>query len=169
MESATEAAEQERKQLAAGGRSGIPAKKTAARAAAQVTQNSQLPLQEDSATRRLMKRMTSEMRISPVQDVLVSSFDELKTVLTVSTEYFTDATREFLREGEVKVMGKLTRILSNDEQINLSRRTLFGITGDNTAQSITRLFSEDPNITFKTANPLVSGPAVQILPMAIFV
>ena len=116
-----------------------------------------------------MEQISAELAISPVQDVLVTSFEGIKTVLTVSAEYFTDATREFLREGEVKVMGKLTRILSNDQQINLSRRTLFGVAGDSAAQNLPTLFSGAPGITFKTAHPIVQGPAAQILPMAIFV
>ena len=109
IESVAEVSEHEKKQVAANGRSGNPAKKAASKAIVSPPQGQRSTLEDDPTSRRIMEQMTREMEISPVHDVLVSSFEGLKAVLTVSADYFSDATREFLREGEVKVMGKLTR------------------------------------------------------------
>ena len=124
-------------------------------------------MQWDTLARRIMEQMRAELEESPVHDVLLSGLSGIETVMTVSADYFTDATREFLREGEVKVMGKLTRVLPAGEQINLSRRTLFGIAGNSMAEGLEELFRAHPNLG--SAKPLVQGPAIQVLPLAIFV
>ena len=127
---------------------------------------------DDPGTRymiKVFKEMHRDLENSPVQDLLVTTFGDLKTVITVSAEYFTGATREFLREGDIRVMGKLTRSLSAGEQINLSRRTIMGIANNEATQTLISSFGTSPGVNFNAADPIVAGPAAQILPMAVFV
>lgn len=167
-EGIAEDAAREKKKQAAASRSGNPAVRSSAQAAPPSALATQAAaLEWDPVTKRIMEQMQAELEASPVHDVLLSGLSGVEAVLTVSADYFTSATREFLREGEVRVMGKLTRILSGNEQINLSRRTLFGVAGGSLAEGLEAFFRANPGLG-KTKS-LIHGPAIQILPMAIFV
>ena len=125
------------------------------------------PLDDDS--RRLMKTMQEDMNSSPVQDIVLATSGGLKAVLTVSSQYYSAETSAHLRAGDYIVLGKATRILRADEFINLARRTAMGILNQEITRASVIEAASHLGLDADSANPIVSAPAVQILPMAIFV
>lgn len=118
---------------------------------------------------RFMVRMAEDMKSAPVHDVVIRVADELRAVLTVSTEFYSETTSEYLREGQFTVLGKVTRVLGGSEAINLTRRTVLGVAGEKMVSELLGKVNEAEGFDFKVDDPIVKAPAVQILPMAIFI
>ena len=67
--------------------------------------------------------MRDDLANAPVHDTVLKG-SGLRTVLTVSSEFFSDATSASSRAGIFTAVGKITRILDADDKINLLRRTV---------------------------------------------
>jgi hypothetical protein len=92
----------------------------------------------------------------------------MQAVLTVSSDFYSTATNEYLRAGEFRVVGKVTRVVTGDRTINLTRRTVLGAAGPQTARDMMASLNDNEELQLDVADPIVSAPAIQILPMAIF-
>jgi len=116
---------------------------------------------------RLVQRMVDDIAQVPVHDLLLRTKEGLHAVLTVSSEFYSSATNEYLRAGEFRVVGKVTRVVTGDKSINLTRRTVLGVAGPDIAKEMIDSVKNDA-VQLDVADPIVEAPAIQILPMAIF-
>lgn len=134
---------------------------------------SQPPIDPDSATGlRMFLSLSSQLLGSAVRDVVMRSDGDLSTVMTVASSFVDESTDEYLYESQVKVLGKVTRIVTPEaEAINLTRRSTIGMLPvkdiGELIDSAREGFGEDLNVSISDA--LVEGPALQVLPLAIFV
>lgn len=117
---------------------------------------------------QIMRRMAEDITEAPVHDLLLETELGVRVVLTVSSEYFSSETNEFLRSGEFRAVGKVVRVIMGDRTINLTRRTLLGAAGPTTAQEIMTKIRNDSELDLELHDPIVTAPAIQLLPMAIF-
>jgi hypothetical protein len=124
--------------------------------------------QESQFGLQMMLRMAEEITHVPVHDLLFRMPSGLQAVLTASSEYYSPETNEYLRAGEFRIIGKVTRVVTGDNTINLTRRTVVGVANPATAQDLVAT-AETENIKLDVADPIVTAPAVQVLPMAIFI
>ena len=116
-----------------------------------------------------MRHLIRDAQRSPVVDLQMSS-GQLNAVLTVSREYLSPEGEADLLSGYYSVIGKLTATLGPHDELNLLRRTALGYGGRKLGQSLFSDFiSPDNELDIKLASPTVKGPAVQILPLAIFI
>jgi hypothetical protein len=122
---------------------------------------------DDFAT-RLIVRMAEDIEKAAVHDLLVEMSDGLRVVLTVSSEYYSKTTNEYLRAGQFRVIGKIASVLSGDQVINLTRRTVLGAAGPDMAKEIVQSVNAGGDVQLAVADPIVEAPSVQIIPMAIF-
>lgn len=169
------AAEQASVAVAKAQRSGNPAKRTAAQQQSQSDAASILKAvaqqSEDAQSAfgmRMMLRMVADIDQVPVHDLVVRSTEGLQAVLTVSSEFYSGNTNQYLKEGDFRVVGKVTRVLTGDRTINLTRRTVLGAAGPEVARGIINSMTTG-DLRLDVGEPIVSAPAVQILPMAIFI
>ncbi len=146
-------------------RSGSPAKRAAA---AQVSPTPAVAQNLDEGL-RLLVRKGQDIAEAPVHDLLFRTGEGIEAVVTVASEYYSSTINEYLRAGEFRVVGKVTRVLKDEKCINLTRRTVLGAAGPDMARSIIGSIGELDVVSLDIANPIVSAPAVQILPMAIFI
>ena len=58
-------------------------------------------------------------------------------------------------------------MLSDEESINLTRRTVLGPASPEVAEGILGAFDGSEELSLKVADPIVQGPALQVLPMSI--
>lgn len=152
-------------------KSGNPSKRAAAatsQAAAQEQADAAAGLGYQVILKMLMQ-MYADMENAPVHDVLIQAPEGIRAVLTVSSQYFSEATNERLRAGDFTVLGKATRILKDSGSINLARRTMMRVSGQDAAQSMIFAAAESVGIAREEANSIVTAPAIQIVPMAIFI
>lgn len=117
----------------------------------------------------LIKTMQDDLNGSAVQDLLLTTSADLKAILTVSSEYYSSETAEHLRAGDFVVLGKVTRILRESESINLARRTAVSVLDEQATRTLVVEAAGALSISQETADPIISAPALQVLPMAIFV
>lgn len=118
---------------------------------------------------KIFNQMREDLVNAHVHDVLLNGPDGLKVVLTLASEFFSEATAEYLREGHFSVLGKVTRILGEGEEINLARRTVVGSAGATMTKQIIENFRHLEGIDIDTAEPIITYPALQVLPLAVFV
>ncbi|MBB5130566.1 hypothetical protein HNP84_000254 [Thermocatellispora tengchongensis] len=147
-------------------RSGNPAKRGTNQAPEQALESASSTQEE--LTKKLLIKMRQDLDESPVHDVLLETPSNIKAVLTVSSLYFDTTINEYLRAGEFTTLGKVTRVLGEGETINLTRRTVMGVTGSDEARQVI-LSMNNTGLNLGASDPIVNAPAVQILPMAIFV
>ena len=116
--------------------------------------------------------LTGEILDTKVRDVVLISDEGLKAVLTLATEYIDESAEEYLQESSVRVLAKVTRIVkAGDDPINLTRRTALGLLERN---QTTELINDartamEEGLHADISDPVVEGPAAQLLPLAIFV
>jgi hypothetical protein len=126
--------------------------------------------QQTDFAMRICRKMSEDIGNAPVHDLLINVGDRMKAVLTVSSEYYSPATNERLRAGHFRVLGKVTRILQEDDEvINLARRTVLGAASGDVAKSLIDGSQSGQGLNMSLSDPLVKAPALQVLPMAIFV
>lgn len=117
----------------------------------------------------IIRQMAEDINKVPVHDVLVRTNGGVNAVLTVDSAFYTPTTNEYLRAGEFRVVGKVTRVLRDDRSINLTRRTVIGVTQPETAREMLSGLTGNEGISLDLADPIVVAPGLQILPMAIYV
>lgn len=125
--------------------------------------------QIDKSTRHLMNQMTEDINSSPVHDLLLVTLEGLRVVLTVSSQYYSAEVSEHLRAGDFMVLGKVTRILGDGESINLARRTAMGAIDQHATRDAIMEGAQSLSLDADDADPIINAPAVQVLPMAIFI
>lgn len=173
LDAASEAIEQLRKAQ----KSGNPAKRAQAQAAGQelgvpdpaealaaLTQQAK----ESESGVNIMLRMAEEIRHAPVHDLLFRVPSGIQAVVTASSEYYSPEINEYLRAGEFRIIGKVTRIVTGGSTINLTRRTVLGAASPAIAQSIVASLNTE-DMKLEVPDPIVAAPALQVLPMAIFI
>jgi hypothetical protein len=127
--------------------------------------------------RRFLQSMSSvqgivaDLETSPLTDALLVHEGEWKktAVLDISTKVLPLSDQELLHCGHVTVIGKATHILTEQETINLYRRSVLGIAAQSVSDQIAQSFNSVPEVIIKLETPIVSYPAVEIIPMAIYV
>jgi hypothetical protein len=108
------------------------------------------------------------LRASAVVDMLVRTPDGLTAVVVLDRSTLTPAGEEQLRDGTFRVVGKVTAVLDSDDHVNLFRRTPIGATGVQASRDmLTELI--EAGVAIDVSDPVVQGPAVQILPLAVLV
>lgn len=148
-------------------RSGNPAKRAQGSPIADAESSDEDMSIEDVV--RMLFIMRDDLDDAAVRDLVLIHADGMKAVLTLATEFLTNQTTDFLLGGRFTVLGKVTSVLEEDETINLTRRTALGLAGPETARGIVQSFTTDNDLFVEISDPIVEWPAVQILPLALFV
>lgn len=121
-----------------------------------------------------MSEMMGQLKTGETLDLLATTPgapDSPRVVLTLDTAYATDPSLSDLIDGEYRVLGKVTRAIpdSGAETINLLRKTSLGRLQGSVLDELTNVFRDDESpFDLPQMETEVAGPAVQILPIAIF-
>jgi hypothetical protein len=118
---------------------------------------------------RLLATMRGDLEASSMRDLVLVGPEGVRAVLTLSTEFLTRAAADRLLGGRFTAVGKVSRVLEADEAINLTRRTALGYAGPDVARSVVTDFTGDNALFVEVGDPVVEPPAVQLLPLAVFV
>ncbi len=119
----------------------------------------------------IMQAIVADLESLPLSDILLKHKEgwSKTAVLDLSTKVMSLIDQELLRCGRVTVLGKVTRILAKGEKINLYRRSILGIAADNVLNELTDKLTDAPEIAIQLEASTVEYPAVEIIPMAIYV
>ncbi len=93
-------------------------------------------------------------------------------VLSTKPEFFSDRNASEIIDGEFRVLGKVIRAVPTDseESINLLRKTSFGLFDERIFEGFSDGFEdqEDFGLRFPEFVTAIEGPALQVVPIAIF-
>jgi len=93
-----------------------------------------------------------------------------KATATIFTEYLRDKSMSELAHREYRVLGKIVRKLSDpDESIELLRGTALGGLGNEVVEELVSGFSDIPDMNLPEVNVRITGAALEIVPIAIYV
>lgn len=123
----------------------------------------------DEDTFRLLATMRQDLDGSSMLDLVLRGPEEIRAVLTLSREFLTRAAADSLLGGRFAVIGKVTRVLGEKEIINLTRRTAIGLGGPDLAREIVHDFSKVEGLSVEVGEAVIEPPALQLLPLAVFV
>lgn len=124
---------------------------------------------ETDSTIEMVNAMRSVLADTDAVD-LVAAVGGMRFVLTVEQSYFNDPSMNEVLDGDFRVFGKVTRKLSSDsESILLFRRSALGKFGGFNAV-LNDMNKQVSSAEFHGGVPdaEISGPALQIIPIAIF-
>jgi hypothetical protein len=120
----------------------------------------------------MLRALKREVERSSVLDLLMESSEGVKVVLTVSRELLTPEVEAYLIGGRFNVIGKASAILDASQSINLIRRTVFGFGGralaDEMFGDFNKSMAQSGGINLSLAQTVIDGPAIQVLPLAIY-
>lgn len=119
-----------------------------------------------------MKSVLNDLTQSNAIDFIVDIKGEpnVQAVLSTQIESFKDQNAFELIDGQFKVLGKVIKIVDSKDNINLLRKTSFGIFDTKMLNDLTVQFEglKEHGINIPRLITDVKGPAIQILPIAIF-
>ena len=97
----------------------------------------------------------------------------VKTVLSTNLEYFNDSNASEIIDGEFRILGKVVRVVDTESEttINLLRRTAFGRFNSQVFDELGEATEgvEEAGIDLPDFITEIEGPAIQVIPVAIFV
>ncbi|SRR6266496_5094859 len=125
---------------------------------------------QQAQTVAIIQALRNDLEASPLSDVLLSHEGKWRkdAILDLSTKILPVIEQDRLLCGRVVVLGKVTRVLKQQETINLCRRSIFGYTAQKILTEMISSFENTPGINIKLAPYEVKYPAVEIIPMAIY-
>jgi hypothetical protein len=135
----------------------------------QLTDTSSRGMSSEDLT--IFQVMREDVESAQVRDLVLKSSGDLRVVLTMSREFLSREAEEYLLGGRFKAIGKITRVLEGDESINLTRRTAIGLAGPGMARELINSLHSDEagGFSFTAEDPIVEAPALQLLPLAVFI
>jgi hypothetical protein len=94
----------------------------------------------------------------------------IKAVLSAKLDFFSAGGTDDLIDGEFRVLGKIVRVASSEESINLLRKTTFNRFERNMINQMTTGFqgSDFSGLSFPELTTEIQGPSIQVIPIAIF-
>lgn len=121
---------------------------------------------------RFMHRLRDDLTKSKIVDVVMKlpNSKNLSIVIAVSSEFLHEGDFEHLLSGQYTVLGKATRVLRNEGMINLySRSTLSSLLGEKKMQEAVDVLQENFVNSDTKRSEHIFPPAIQLIPLAIFV
>lgn len=107
------------------------------------------------------------MRTSPVVDTVLITEEGLPVVAVLDRTSAGPAIEALLYDGTYRVLGKVTAVLGADEAINLFRRSMLAAMGPGASSEILAQV-EQAGADLELIDPVLEGPLLQLLPVAIF-
>jgi hypothetical protein len=147
-------------------------------------------MNSDPAQAEFVTAMREDLELAGVRDLVMTpdASTGLSVIIVASSEFFSEKTAEYLLDGRFTVLGKVTSVfLDSRETIDLTRRTALGVSGQARAKKVvdqvvkkynlagrrspgrSRLAEAGRPVGPMTAEGAVQAPAIQVLPLAIFV
>jgi hypothetical protein len=119
----------------------------------------------------LFNRIREDLSRSRVIDVVMkpSGTRNLTIVIALALEFLPEGTLETLLSGQFTVLGKLTRVLKKDEEINLHQRTVFSFLDSSVLDEPLEGLGAEAGLRLARNPSSVKAPAIQLLPLAIYV
>lgn len=119
---------------------------------------------------RIMQRLRDDLTKSKIVDVVMQiPAGAVSVVISLSSEFLPVGTFENLLSGHFTVLGKVTRVLKEEGEINLYHRSTFASLLNEQMRTGIRGLQESFGTNQAAGTELIKAPAIQLIPLAIFV
>lgn len=123
--------------------------------------------------KKQMEQFLESLKTGDTVDIVSDSLQcDFKAVITLEREFLNDPTMSDLVDGQFNVLGKVIRVIDNEQDsINLIRKTAVSAMPEkimSDAFSSFSALSSDEGFNLPPLELEVKGPVIQILPIAIF-
>jgi hypothetical protein len=131
--------------------------------------------QNDVSLFQWIYELSDDLLNSNSTEIIGNIFDQpqVKVDLSAKVNCFVNQDTSIVMNGEFSVFGKVTQVISCDSKdtIDLLQKTTLKSFGEEVINMFTDAFSKVPNnaIIFPEITTKIKGPAIQILPIAIFI
>ena len=127
----------------------------------------------DSAqVKNQVSALLNAVKSSDSEDLIGTDRNGLRYVLTTEIGHFVDPSLNDVIDGEFFILGKVTRVVEEDSEtgIDLLRKTSLGMFSESVLGNLFSAFEGMVEAGFKipTIETSVKGPALQVIPIAIF-
>lgn len=101
----------------------------------------------------------------------VVSLGEYSAVTLLFADYLRDQSMTEINHREYRLLGKVVRKIDKEdgETIDLLRNTGLGVMGQEAIQQLTGVFNEQEKMRLPEVKTQISGPALEIVPIAVFI
>ena len=115
--------------------------------------------------------LDQDRKRTPISTVLLNCKKPsgLSAAITLRTENLRDLTLSELNKNDVKVVGKITRLINEGESMSAFENYGFSMVNSDLLGEIFDDLKKSKDVNVDISEITVSGPAVQILPLMIFV
>lgn len=124
------------------------------------------PADEYRVMAALIAAARDGLRTSPVVDVVLLTEGGLAVVLPVDRSILGSAGEALLDDGEYRVVGKVSAVIGADQGISLLRRSALAAAGPAAAREMLAELAGN-GLQIDLPDPVVDGPALQVVPIAI--
>lgn len=120
---------------------------------------------------KMAERMRDDLIHSKVQDMLMkpSIASDFQVVAALSTEFLSDTSAQTLLSGEYTLLGKVSRVLTEDEELSLYQRTTLSYINNKFMDTFIHSMKQQDFIYLREDLSVVKAPLIQVIPLAIFV
>lgn len=120
-----------------------------------------------------MKAFRDSLQSNGMVDMICNIKEEFSfaAVLPVYMDYFFNKNTNEIVDGEFRILGKVTKICDANDKISLLRNTSYTLLTENLLNDIFGAFNtgEDEGININGLHMNVNGPALLIIPIAIYI
>ncbi len=115
--------------------------------------------------------LDQDRKRTPISNILLrcSTPNEVTAVVTLRTENLRDLTLSELHKNSVRVLGKVTRVIDHGESMSPFENYGMALLHPSTLQEAFRELGNNDAVAFELSEVQVQGPALQILPLMVFV
>lgn len=119
-----------------------------------------------------VKAFTNGLKIDGMVDMIceLDGFSDGKAVLPIYMNYFFNGNSGEVIDGKFKVLGKVAKVCGENEKIDLLRNTSLSLFKENILENLLKVFNNElnQNINIGEIETIIKGPALLIIPIAIY-
>lgn len=121
--------------------------------------------------KRMREALDKDRKRTPISNVLLqcSVPPDGRAVVTLRTSNLRDLTLSELHKNSVRVLGKVTRVIGSDESMSAFENYGMALLTPELLQQVFGEIGSQENFAGKFSDVQVAGPAVQVLPLMVFV
>ena len=115
--------------------------------------------------------LDEDRKRTPISNVLLrcTAPNDVTAVVTLRTENLRDLTLSELHKNSVRVLGKVTRVIDQYESMSPFENYGMALVQPDTLQGVFGELRNNKEIALDLSEVQVQGPALQVLPLMVFV
>jgi len=127
--------------------------------------------QQQQPLEKIREALDKDRRRTPISNVLLRCSQPPATtvVVTLRTQNLRDLTMSELHKNSVRVVGKVTRIIHEGQTMSAFENYGMALLPPTTLETVFQQISSSKDVVAEFSEVQVEGPAVQLLPLMVFV